>query len=153
MSDSPNFDTQRAHQYFSVDCFNAAWGLIEKPARSVEDDQRMIQLAQASLYHWSQRDDCTDKTISIGYWQLSRVYAVLGEAGQARHYAELCLEKTPHDESFFLGYAYEALARAEFLVGNLATAQSYLTQAWANAESVTDDEEKKMLTDDLESLA
>ncbi|MHC4993628.1 MAG: hypothetical protein ACYTGQ_01100 [Planctomycetota bacterium] len=144
-----HFDPQAAHAYFSVECFNAAWGYIEKPNRSHEDDERMLQLALVSLWHWSRREDCTDTNLSAGYWQVSRVYAILGEPVSALKYAQHCLDVTPRDAPFFLGYAYEALARAEWIAGNDAKAKEYLAEARRIAESVTDEEERGWLVNDL----
>ncbi len=121
------------------------WQLIEKPNRTPDDNEQMIQLAQASLWHWTQRSDCSDKNLSIGYWQASRVYALLGEAENARKYAQYCLGKTPVDEPFYLGYAYEALARAESIADNSAKAKKHLTEAWCHAGRITDVEDKQLL--------
>ena len=152
MADNPSFDTEHAHKYFSANCFNTAWQLIEKPDRTPDDDEQMIRLAQASLWHWTQRSDCTDKNLSIGYWQASRVYALLGEVENARKYAQCCLDKTPADEPFFLGYAYEALARAESIADNGAKAKEHLAEARRHAEGVRDAEDKQLLVNDLKTL-
>jgi hypothetical protein len=79
MADDADFDADQAHRHFSASCFNLAWELIDKPDRTAEDDEQMVRLAQASLWHWTQRSDCTDKNLSIGYWQVSRVCALLGD--------------------------------------------------------------------------
>lgn len=152
MADHPGFDTQNAHKYFSAMCFNMAWQLIEKPDRTADDDEHLIRLAQASLWHWTQRSDCSAKNLSIGYWQASRVYALLREAENARKYARLCLDKTPADDLFCLGYAYEALARAESIDDNAAKAREYLAEAWRHAAGVADAEDKQLLVNDLETL-
>ena len=89
--DEPDFDLATAHEHFSVACFNQVWGLIDKPNRTPAEDQEMVELCLASLWHWSQRDDCTPTNLSIGYWQASRVYALLGQAENAMQYARLCL--------------------------------------------------------------
>jgi len=153
MANEPSFDVAQAHGYFSANCFNRAWELIDKPDRTAEEDEQMIRLAQASLWHWTERSDCSDKNLSIGNWQVSRVYALLSQADNARKYAQLCLEKTPADDPFCLGYAYEALARAESIAENAERAKAHLAQAWQQAEAVTDDESKQMLVDDLQTLA
>ena len=58
MADTPNFDIQAAHQYFSADCFNKTWDFIDKDAdRSAEENISMLHTAIASLWHWSQRED------------------------------------------------------------------------------------------------
>ena len=152
MSDKPELDQELAHKFFAADCFNKAWELIDKGDRTAEDDEQMIRLVHASIYHWTQRPDCTDKNFSIGYWQASRVYVLVGQAENALRYAKLCLEITPQDDPFCLGYAYEALARAEKLTGNEAQAQQHLEKAKEQAAQVTDTEDRKYLEGDLQSL-
>jgi hypothetical protein len=152
MADDANFEAEQAHRHFSASCFNLAWELIEKPDRTAEDDEQMVRLAQASLWHWTQRSDRTDKNLSIGYWQVSRVYALLGKADSSRQYAQLCLDKTSAAEPFFRGYAYEAFARAESIAGNDEKAAEYLKQARGYAEEVTDLDDKQLLVDDLKTL-
>ncbi len=153
MANKPTFNIEHAHTYFSANCFNMAWDLIDKPDRNYEDDEQMIRLTQSSLWHWTQRSDCKDKNLSIGCWQASRVYALLGQADNARNYAQLCLEKSPKGDRFCLGYAYEALARAELIAENAETAQEHLAKAWQHAEAVSDDENKQLLVNDLNTLA
>ena len=112
MSSSQTLDLQAAHRYFSADCFNRAWTLIEKGERSAADDEQMLLLAFASLWHWSQRPECTDRNKSIGYWQLSRICATLGRAHEALHYAQQCQKHSVAEPPFYAACAHEAMARA-----------------------------------------
>lgn len=41
-------DVAAAHRYFSVECFNRAWDLIDKPDRTELDDEEMVRLSLAS---------------------------------------------------------------------------------------------------------
>ncbi|MCK6576305.1 hypothetical protein L6V77_35095, partial [Myxococcota bacterium] len=116
MTTVPNFDLAAAHKYFAAHCFNAAWDLIEKPSRTAAEDRMMVALNQASLYHWQSRPDCTDEKLSVGYWQASRIQALLGDAPAATRHAEVCFSYSAGLEPFYVGYAYEALARAAALV-------------------------------------
>ncbi len=152
MTKQPEIDIAAAHKYFSAHCFNAAWGLIEKKNRTPHDDEEMIRLCQASIWHWTQREDCTDKNLSIGYWQASRVYALLGRADDARRYGQATLNSGKEAEPFFVAYAYEALARAESVAGDTAKRDEYLAQAHTLTEQVTDAESKKMLEADLATI-
>jgi hypothetical protein len=154
MPKKPDFDLQAAHKYFSAQCFNAAWDLIEKPDRSPEEDEQMIQLTQASNWHWTQRDDYNRKNASIGTWQASRVYVILGEVDNARKYGQLCLDASESDEiePFYLGYAYEALARAESVAGNREKVHEYLAKAREAASLVKAVEDRKLLEDDLDTI-
>ena len=114
----------------------------------------MLQLSMASLWHWTQREDCTPTNLSIGYWQVSRVYALLRNADQAKHYGLLCLEAAKNEgvEPYYRGCAYEALARAKLIADNEDGMEKYLIQAHQIASSLTDAEEKKMLLKDLASI-
>ena len=113
----------------------------------------MIQRTMASLWHWTQRPDCSPTNLSVGYWQAARVYALVGEAANARKYARLCLDITPTDAAFYLGYAHEAMARAEALAGNEENATEHLAKATQFATNVTKAEDRKLLEADLASLA
>jgi len=150
----PEFDVDAAHKYFSAACFNKAWELIDKPDRTAEEDEEMIRLSLSSTWHWTQRDDCTDQNMSIAYWQTSRIYSILSHASDAKRYAELCLGVSQGDEipPFFLGYAYEALARAEMVAGNQEKVEKYFQEAHHIVAALTDENEKKMIEDDLGTI-
>ena len=75
-----NFKNQTdLHKHFSTHCFNKAWELIDKTDQSEEKTEEMVHYAIASLFHWSKRDDCTDRHKSVGCWQVSRCYALAGD--------------------------------------------------------------------------
>jgi len=154
MADEPDFDLTTAHEYFSKACFNQVWGLIDKTNRTPAEDQEMIELCLASLWHWSQRDDCTPTNLSIGYWQASRVYALLGQAENAMQYARLCLNISHQSDvlPFYLGYAYEAMARAAAAAKDDTKVADYLAKGRRVAAAVPDPEERDQLLEDLESI-
>jgi len=89
--------------------------MLDKPARNPGEDEETLCVGFASYWHWTQRSDCEPGNLSISYWQLSRIYAVLDQAENARRYGERCLEVSQGEGMlpFHLGYAYEALARRE----------------------------------------
>ena len=147
--------TADAHRQFSVQCFNQAWDYIEMSERTAEENETMLLLAHASLWHWTQRDDCKPVHQSIGYWQLSRVHALVpGLADLACHYARKCINfsETEGLAPFYLGYGYEALARAEQLVGNPSTAQSAEQHARDLLNRIEDREAREILERDLNQL-
>jgi hypothetical protein len=154
MAEKKDFDHKAAHKFFSAHCFNKAWDLIDKSERTPEEDEEMIRLSLASQYHWSQRDDFSSTSASIGFWQTSRIYAILGQVDNARRYAQLCLEVSQGDDvaPFFLGYAYEALARAEAAGGNEQEMKAFLAKANSTADEIKKADEKKMLLDDLSTI-
>jgi tetratricopeptide (TPR) repeat protein len=154
MSQEPAFDVVAAHKYFSAQCFNKAWDLLDKPERTAEEDEQMIRLGLASTWHWTQREDCTPTHMSTGYWQTSRIYATLGQADNARRYGQLCLEASQKEgvAPFYLGYAYEALARAESVAGDHEKMQEYLHEARRVADTVPDPDSKSWLLADLDTI-
>ncbi len=155
MSEGPGLDLQAAHRYFSAACFNQAWDLIDKAERTPGEDERMLQLSLASTWHWTQRSDCAPSNLSVGYWQTSRIYAILGQADNARRYGLMSLDACQHEGvlPFYLGYAYEALARAEMVAGDREKMMGYLAQANDALERITeDDEARSMLQNDLKTI-
>jgi hypothetical protein len=148
----PEFDLADAHRYFAVHCFNAAWDLIEKPDRTADDDRQMIALSQASLFHWLNRPDLTDRNLSIGYWQLSRVHVLAGWPEQARLYADLSLEHSGGLQPFHRAFAHEARARAAFALGEEALGAEHLSAAQALAREVDDPGDRALLEADLQTL-
>jgi hypothetical protein len=154
MPEQPSFDPAAAHRYFSTTCFNQAWDFIEKPNRTPGDDEQMLRLSIASLWHWTQRFDCTPENLSVGYWQQSRIYVLLGQTENARHYAQLCLQVSQADGTplYCLGFAYEALARTEMAAGNKFEMQNFLQKAHQIAERIADPQEKQLLLGDLSTI-
>lgn len=152
MSASHSLDLTKAHQFFAADCFNKTWAILDQPSRSAHDDEQMILLSQASLWHWTQREDCTDQTLSVGYWLISRVLAVLQRGDEAAHYAGRCLAVSHSQPSFYLGYAHEALARVARLQGDADRASHHLSEARRLAAQVTDADERAMLEKDLDNI-
>ena len=120
--------THAPHRPIAVDCFNACWEFIEKPDRTPDDDEAMRRLAEVSFWAWQQSPACTLKQRAIGYWQLSRAYAISGLGPQALRYAEKAL--AAHAEGalsdFYWCYAHEALARAFLVAGDREACEAAL---------------------------
>ena len=153
MADTPNFDIQQAHKYFSADCFNKTWDNMDKDGgRSTEENMEMLHTAIASLWHWTQRDDVTPRNLSIGYWQVSRVYCLIKQPNNARRYGLLALEYAKNLSPFLKGYAYETLARAEMIANNRVIMKVYLDKAREILAQINDEEDRQALAKDLDAL-
>ena len=152
MTSSEPFDKSAAHKHFATACFNEAWELIDKKDRTARDDEQMIALNQASIYHWSQRPECDDQRLSVGYWQASRIRALLRHAAEALRLAQVCLSHSEKLSPFYLGYAHEAMARAARLLGDAPAHARHLETARTVALTVTDPDERAMLDADLQTL-
>jgi hypothetical protein len=154
MTDRPAFDQAAAHRFFSAECYNRAWDLIGAPTRSAAEDEQMLLRAYASFYHWTQRADCTAENRCISLWQISRVFALLGQVENSRRYGAQCLAESdaPDVPLFCLGFAYEALARAEMVAGERERMGEYLALAQQVAARIDDDEDRQVLLKDLSTL-
>lgn len=141
------------HKHFSTHCFNEAWKLIDKKDRSAEENEEMVYYAMASLFHWSKREDCTDRHKSIGCWQVSHCYALTGDLIQAERFGKLCLQFSVNEEPFYIGYAHEALARVFWLSGKIEEKEKHLTSANQLSEKINNKEEKDLLLADLKTIS
>jgi hypothetical protein len=152
VSTASTFDEQQAHARFSAACFNAAWELIDKERRTEEEALRMLDLAHASLWHWTERTNCTPTNLSVGYWQLARVNALLNEANLARRYGRMALDLANETEFFHRAFAQEALARAEMVAGNAEAMDRHLAEARRLAEKIADAEGAAWLQQNLATI-
>ena len=148
----PEFNLAAAHRFFAADCFNRTWELIDLPARSPVENEQMLLAAMASVWHWTQRAEVSARELSIGCWQVSRVYALLGQAANAADFGERCLRHSTGLAPFYIGYAHEALARAARLAGDDARMRHHLDEARKCVATVTDQGEREALEKDLVSI-
>ena len=134
--------------------FNQTWALMEQEGRTKGDDDRMIHAAHASRSHWGQVPGVTPAHLARGEWQISRVYTVLGRPEPALYHArrvlDLCQENGIGD--WDLAFAYEALARAHALAGDVRRAREYTDQALAAAKDIADDEDRDLVLADLATI-
>jgi hypothetical protein len=144
-----------AHKFFSASCFNEVWTFLDKANRTCEEDRLMREMAHASLFHWLKREDATPENLSVGLWQVSRVYSVLERPMEAKAYAGECVEFSEKNElpPFFLGYACEAAARAARVAGEEEAKKAYLGKARACLEEVSEADDRKLLETDLDELS
>jgi hypothetical protein len=98
------------------------------------------------------REDATHKNLTVGYWQVSRVYCLIGQSINARKHGMLSLQYAKELSPFYKGYAYETLARAEMVADNPVIMRVYLDKARDTLEQIEDNEQKQQLEQDLESI-
>ena len=149
---TPDFDLPNAHRFFSAQCFNHVWELMDKPSRSGEENSEMLACAFASLWHWLQRADCTEQNLSIAFWQISRVHVLLGDSKNAEHFGTECLRHSDGLAPFYLAYAHEALARAAVLSGDVKAGGEHLSIARTLCANVVDNGERSALEADLATI-
>lgn len=152
MSEEKAYTEQEAHRFFAGNANGEVWGLLGKGDRTVEDDQLMIHAAHASLYHWLKVGTAVHH--QRGAWLIARVYSELGLAEAAMRYAERCQDLTKQHadslEDFDKAYAYECIARANAVAGNIEEAKKLKALAEEAGEAIADEESKTYFVGDLQ---
>jgi hypothetical protein len=141
-----------AHRKIGRDLFNHTWSLLDRKRRTKAEDDEMLYAAHASRYHWSHAG--TPLNASIGEWQISRVYSVLGRAEPALYHGRRALEiaRRNHLGRFYLAYAYEALARAAAVAGARRDRDRFLREARRTGDAVRSRDDRRMLREDLTTI-
>jgi hypothetical protein len=146
-------EEKELHRKFAIDCFNGTWDLIEKSERTTEDDSRMIHMAHASRFHWGEIG--RPLNLARGDWQISRVYAILGQGRNALVYAKNCLHQcTDHDfGDFDLAFAYEAAARAFAILGDVKMTEKHLALAQEAGKTIAKEDDRKYFFSELNTIS
>ena len=137
------------HKSLAAEYFNETWKLLDKKDRSDAEKELMIHLAHASLIHWMKVPDHSKTNLSVGYWQISRVYATCKETANALKYANICLHISL-DESvsaYYEAYAHEAMARAWTQLGDRKHAAMHLNKIQEFLPKIEEKSAKYLLAD------
>ncbi|MGD8553866.1 MAG: hypothetical protein PVJ07_00465 [Anaerolineales bacterium] len=151
MAQEGAYTLHEAHREFAKLSHGRVWQLLEKPTRSADESIEMAAAAYASLYHWTHVG--TEVHRQRGEWLLARVHTVLGEDDLALRHARRCLELTEQHkeqmEDFDLAFAYEGMARALALAGEIKEAAKFLDMAQMAGEAITNSEDQALFMGDL----
>ena len=143
------------HRAIGIDLFNRTWELMGERDRSVEQDDAMLHMAHASAHHWrAEGTGATAHNLARSEWQVSRVYTLLGRGEPAGYHARRCLEICQQNGigDWDLAYAYEALARAASVAGDLAAAESWAEEARRAADDIVEDDDRDAVLADLATI-
>jgi DNA-binding transcriptional MerR regulator len=138
----------------AAELFNHTWTLLETTDRTPEQDDEMLHCAHASRYHWGELADVTPSNLARGEWQCSRVYAVLGRAEPALWHARRCLgiNEASGAGDWDIASAYEAMARANVVAGDLDSAAAWKAKAVAALEAIAEADDREIIEGDLATL-
>jgi DNA-binding transcriptional MerR regulator len=149
---APELDAA-SRRALAVGLFNYTWTLLESRNRTQADDDVMLHAAHASRYHWGEVGEAVN--LARGEWQVSRVYAVLGRGEPALYHARRCVELNEANagrEDWDLGSAYEAMARASAVAGDQAARDTWRAKAEQELATIADEEDRRILEQDLATL-
>ncbi len=140
------------HRKLAAEAFNRAWELMDKRDRTDAEAVEMVHAAHASRFHWGKVG--TPLNLERGDWQLSRVYAVLGQAARALEYAERCLETCEREgiADFDIAFAYEGMARAHALASRSADATRFMRLARKAAEGIKEKDDRDYFMGELKTV-
>ena len=141
----------------AADLFNGTWTFLEMSDRIPAQTDEMIHMAHASRFHWGEvvaAGGGEPANLARGEWLCSRVYAVLGRAEPALWHARRCLEIDEANgiRDWDIAFAYEAMARASSVAGDLVAAREWAARARAACEEVVEPEERELIEGDLATL-
>ena len=142
-------ETRRA---LAADLFNHTWTLLEKLERTPAEDDEMIHGAHAPRYHWGEVGEGAN--LARGEWQCSRVYAVLGRAEPALWHARRCLAVNEANgvADWDIAAAYEAMAGASLVAGDLEGVATWKAKATAALDGIADPDDREVIEGDLATL-
>lgn len=140
------------HRQMAIELFNLTWDLMEKPDRTPAETDRMINAAHASRYHWEIAGEAVN--IARGEWQISRVYSVVGRVEPCLYHAERCLQVTLENDlvDFDLAFAYEAMARACHLSGDLMETAKFFTLGQEAGEKIKKEDDREYFFRELNTI-
>ena len=144
-------DEQKMHHYMGRQLNNQTWDLLGEIDRNDDDDERMVYLAKASLYHWRKSSQFEPVNEQRGQWLLARVFAVLNRGDEALSHAENCMDITMNGsfKDFDLAYAYEGKARAYASLGLPEKMNKCFLNAKSAGKKIINDEDRKLFFSDL----
>jgi uncharacterized protein YndB with AHSA1/START domain len=137
------------HRTFGITLNLTVWRELDRADRTGDDNQRLVDAAHASLWHWAQVG--TPANLARGEWLCAHAYTLVGRAEPALHHARRCLAATEANGlgDFDAFYAGEAMARALALAGEPAEAAAWRERAAQALGAVTDPEDRAICEADL----
>jgi len=153
LEEPKTYTEAEAERLFAVKYFNKIWDILDKPKRTQEDNELILEYAYTSLAHW--RVTGTGLNLQRGEWMLSRVYCVLGQSEPALGHANRCKQLTDQHlelmQDFDLAFAWECLARAHALAGHKDEVNKLCNKAKEAGQLINDEQDRKIFEDDFNS--
>jgi hypothetical protein len=148
-SNDKELNMNKVHQQLAIDLFNQSWDILLKEDRNRKDEDLLLNMVHASLYHWRQ----VGQPINIlrGEWMLAHVYTLLGHKEAALYHAEnvMTLKDEIKPRDWDLAYCYEAMARVMALYADQVAFDKYHEQALKAGKEIADEGARKQFDSDM----
>lgn len=137
------------HQELAIKLFNISWDLLLKENRTREDEDELINMVHASLYHWRQVGQ--EINVLRGEWMICHVYTILAHKESALYHAEniMRLKDKISPVDWDLAYCYEAMARVMALTGVKAEYSKYYRLALEAGKLISDEGSRQQFDSDM----
>jgi hypothetical protein len=124
---------------------NRAWALSERPSRTREEDDEMLDAAHASAYLWSTVGN--ERNAALSHLLLGQVHSLLGNAILAGRFAKSASEFFSGGNSapWELALAHAVAANAAHCSGDAASHRREYAAALGTIEAIADAEEKEIV--------
>lgn len=151
MTNDIRYTLTEAHKQFAIEANGSVWSLIDQSSRTPQENDELLYAAFASCYHWTATGSKVHQ--QRGEYLIAKTYLSLGNAVETLAHARRCIQLTEEHgaalKDFDRAYAFECLARALAMNGELAQAQSAYAQAQAAAAAIANEEDRGMFEMDF----
>jgi hypothetical protein len=156
MTETGKYSIEEAHRFFAVNFNTAVWRLSAKENQSEKDQNEMINLAHASLLHWSKSANCKMQNLQRGEYLIAMAYINAGREEPAMVHAKRCVEITDAFETemqdFDLAHSRLIMGIALRLQGNTVEAEKELEEARRLGEKIKNEKDKEIFMLDFSQL-
>jgi hypothetical protein len=142
----------KSQRDLAVAYFNAAWALIDDPARSAEQERQMLVLACASRQLWGEIGGPTE--VVTGDWQIAHVAALTGHDDLSLEFANAAYELAIESDVplWLVASTCEGLARAHAAAGHQAERDAWIAKAREHLVEVDDKEDRELIESQIASI-
>jgi hypothetical protein len=140
------------HRQVAVDSFNAAWELIDLPARTPAQDRELLELAFTSRFHWGVVGG--DEEHMVGDWMIAHVASLEGLGELAHRYASTALDTAREHgwDDWRLASMLEGMARASAAIGDDPGRDRYAAEARRVLATLDDTNDRELIASQLASI-
>lgn len=137
-------DIARWDRWFAIQMNNRAWDLADKPARTMAEDEEMLDAAHAAAAHWSRIGN--DLNRARADLLLGHAHALLGHGSPAmlyarRGYAFVTARESPDWE---MALAHAVLANAAHAAREATLHRTEYALAKSLADAIADPEDREI---------
>ena len=133
--------------------YNASWELLDRGARSDDDNALLLTTAFASRAHWLEAGGTQQWIISE--WMVSRAAAATGWGDLSLFFALRAYNaaQSPGTADWLGASTAEGVARAYGAMGDAARREEWIQRADALVREIADEEDRSLIAAQLASLA